>query len=340
MLEDRARKVLLAVIQSYIENPEPVGSRFVTRRFDFGVSPATIRNIMADLEEMGYLMQPHTSSGRVPTDTGYRYYVGSLIHDMDTERLEFSDQIIDKLEKNRSNVDGLLRETTKIMSDFSHYLAIASPPRAGKTTFHKIDFILYKEHQIAIVLLTDEGLIKHRMIRNDLRLKQADLNRFAEYINSRHSGSSIDDIRARLIEEMKKDKDVFDALMKKMVPLFEDSLDENEEVFISGLNQVVNLPDFASIDRIKALSDTIEEKHKIVKLLDGFLREDGVNVMIGEENPYENMKHLSLVTSTYRDGERSLGVVGVIGPRRMNYQAAIAIVDTAARFISKVLVGE
>jgi len=340
MLEERARKVLLAVIQSYIENPEPVGSRFVTRRFDFGVSPATIRNIMADLEEMGYLMQPHTSSGRVPTDTGYRYYVGSLITDMDTERLEFSDQIIDKLGKNRSNVDGLLRETTKIMSDFSHYLAIASPPRAGKTTFHKIDFILYKEHQIAIVLLTDEGLIKHRMIRNDLRLKQADLNRFAEYINSRYSGMSIDDIRARLIEEMKKDKDVFDALMKKMVPLFEDSLDENEEVFISGLNQVVNLPDFANIDRIKALSDTIEEKHKIVKLLDGFLQEDGVNVMIGEENPYENMKHLSLVTSTYRDGERSLGVVGVIGPRRMNYQAAIAIVDTAARFISKVLVGE
>lgn len=340
MLGDRARKVLLAVIQSYIENPEPVGSRFVSRKFDFGVSPATIRNIMADLEEMGYLTQPHTSSGRVPTDTGYRYYVGSLITDMDTERLEFSDQIVDKLQKSRSNVDGLLRETTKIMSDFSHYLAIASPPRAEKATFHKIDFILYKEQQIAIVLLTDEGLIRHKMIRNELSLSQADLNRFAEYINSRYSGLSISDIRERILEEMKKEKDVFDALMKKVIMVFEQSVDENEEVFISGLNQVVNLPDFSNIDRIKALSDTIEEKHKIIRLLDGFLSEEGVNIIIGEENPYETMKHLSLVTSTYRDGERSLGVVGVIGPRRMNYQAAIAIVDTAARFISKVLIGK
>lgn len=341
-METRSRKVLLAVIQSYIKNPEPVGSRFVTRRFDFGVSPATIRNIMADLEEMGYLMQPHTSSGRVPTDTGYRFYVENLINDMNTEQLEFSDQIKSELQRNRSDVDSLLRETTRIMSDFSHYLAIASPPRTDSTIFHKIDFILYKENSIAVVILTDEGLIKHKMIENEFSLKQADLNKFAEYINTRYSGMTIEEIRRRLVDEMRKDKDIFDSLVRRTVSLLESSIDVDysDNVFISGLNQVFNLPDFSDIERIKALSNTIEEKHMIIKLMDRFIEEEGVNVMIGEENPYENMKNLSLVTSTYRDGEKSMGVVGVIGPRRMNYQAAIAIVDTAARFISNVLLGK
>jgi len=339
-LEDRSKKVLLAVIQSYIQNPEPVGSRLVTRRFDFGVSPATIRNIMADLEEMGYLAQPHTSSGRIPTDIGYRFYVESLINDMNTERLEFSDQIKSELQRNRSNVDTLLKDTTRIMSNFSHYLAIASPPRTESIIFHKIDFIMYKENRIAVVILTDEGHIKHRMIDNDFSLKQADLNKFAEYINSRYSGMSVQDIRDHLVKAMRKEKDIFDSLVKRTITLFENALDENDDVFISGLNQVVNLPDFSDIERIKALSNAIEEKHMIIKLMDRFIIEEGVNVMIGMENPYENMKNLSLVTSTYRDGDRSMGVVGVIGPRRMNYQAAIAIVDTAARFISDVLLGK
>lgn len=339
-MEDRSKKVLLAVIQSYIQNPEPVGSRLVTRRFDFGVSPATIRNIMADLEEMGYLAQPHTSSGRIPTDIGYRFYVESLINDMNTERLEFSDQIKSELQRNRSNVDTLLKDTTRIMSNFSHYLAIASPPRTESIIFHKIDFIMYKENRIAVVILTDEGHIKHRMIDNDFSLKQADLNKFAEYINSRYSGMSVQDIRDHLVKAMRKEKDIFDSLVKRTITLFENALDENDDVFISGLNQVVNLPDFSDIERIKALSNAIEEKHMIIKLMDRFIIEEGVNVMIGMENPYENMKNLSLVTSTYRDGDRSMGVVGVIGPRRMNYQAAIAIVDTAARFISDVLLGK
>jgi heat-inducible transcriptional repressor len=337
MLDERNRKILWAVVQSYIDTADPVGSRFVSKKFDFGVSPATIRNIMADLEEMGYLMQRHTSSGRVPTDSGYRFYVETLLNEMHTEKLDFSDEVIHQLQKTGHDVDSLLRETTKIISTFSHYLAVASSPKADSSTFHKMEFIRYRDHQIVIMIFTNEGLIKHKVIDNDFSLTQSDLTRFSSFINSRFSGMTIGKMREQLVEEMKQQKDAFDLVMTRAIEMFDSMNASAEGVFISGLNEVVNLPDFSSIEKIKELSQAIEDKHTMIALIDRFLEESGIHVVIGDENPVSNMRCLSMVASTYKENDRAIGVIGVIGPKRMNYHSAIAIVDTAARFISRIL---
>lgn len=338
MVDDRSKRVLWAVVQSYIDTPDPVGSRFITKKFDFGLSPATIRNIMADLEEMGYLMQPHTSAGRVPTDTGYRFYVETLMHEMNTENLDLSDEVIQQLRNAGNDVESLLRETTRIISRFSHYLALASSPRTENSIFRKMEFICYKDNRIAVVLFTNEGTIRHHLIDNDLGLKQDDLNRFAQYINERFSGMTVKELREQLIEEMKQQRDTFDVLMKKTIGIFEHAWGTSDEnVFITGFREVVNLPDFSTVEKIKELSQAIEDKHHMIQLIDRFIEKGGIHVTIGDENPLGHMKYLSMVTSTYKESDRSAGIIGIIGPKRMNYQNAIIIVDTAARYISRML---
>lgn len=343
MFDERSRKVLRAIVQSYIENPDPVGSRYVTKKYEFGVSPATIRNIMADLEDMGYLMQPHTSAGRVPTDLGYRFFVEALLSERTSECLSFSDEIYSRLKHISDDLDGLLRETTKVISSFSHYLAVASLPTIRNSVFHKIEFISYKDDQIVIVLFTDEGLIRHKVVKNDLALKRSDLQRVVSYLNSRFRGVSVSDVRKQLVEEMKHQKDDFDFLISKAMEMCCSSLPPTgENVFISGLKEVVNLPDFADVEKIKELSGAIEDKHTIIKLLDRIIdgEEEGVHVVIGSENSSKNLRDLSMVASTYKECGMSVGVVGIIGPTRMDYRNAIAAVSAAATFISGVLTGD
>lgn len=338
MLDARSRAVLWAIVQSYIDRLDPVGSRYITRRYEFGVSPATIRNIMADLEDMGFLRQPHTSAGRVPTDKGYRFYVEALMEGMQTENLEVSDQVMGHLGEKSRDIEGLLRETTRVIADFSHYIAVACAPRSEEYLFQKIQFVGCKDNRVAVIMITEEGMIRHSMIDNDLGLGAEDLRRYSDYINDRFSGMSLRDLRVRLVEEIRKDKDAFDALMRKALSIFEQSgMSPEGGVFISGFQEVVHLPDFSDVSRIKELSRTIEDRHAMIRLLDRFAQDSGVRVMIGEENPIESMWGLSVVTSTFRESERAGGVIGIIGPKRMNYQSAIAIVDTAARYISRVL---
>lgn len=338
MLDGRSRKVLWAVVESYIDSPEPVGSRYVTKKYDFGLSPATIRNIMADLEDLGFLMQPHTSAGRVPTDMGYRFFVENILDPSGFENKDYAREINDHLSCMGNDVDCLLHETAKMISRFSHYLAVASLPRTESSTFHKIELIKYKNDRIVVMLFTDEGLIKQKVISNDLSLKQSDLSRISSYLNSRFRGMNISEIREQLVKEMKKQKDECDLLIEKAMDIFSDSSDDSGEgVFISGFREVVNLPEFSDIEKIKNLSEAIEDKHTIVKLIDQIVREDGIQVVIGAENQVEGMDNLSMVASTYKDNDKPMGVIGIIGPTRMNYQNSILIVDTAAQCLSRLL---
>ena len=338
MLEGRNKRVLLAVIESYIDSPDPVGSRYVTKKYEFGLSPATIRNIMADLEDMGFLMQPHTSAGRVPTDMGYRFYVENILDPYDVDRAGFPEDMISHLNCLSGDVDCMLQETTKIISQFSHYLGIASLPSTESSTFHKIELLSYKNDRIVVMLFTNEGLIKHKIITNDLALKQSDLSRIASYLNSRFSGMNIGDIRVQLVQEMKEQKDECDTLISRAMDLFGNlSEGSGDDVLISGFKEVVNLPDFSDIEKIKKLSEAIENKHTIVKLIDQIVQEDGVQIVIGSENRIEGLDNMSMVATTYKDEGRPVGVIGIIGPTRMNYNNAIIIVDTAAKYLGHML---
>jgi len=338
MTDDRVYKVLWAVVESYITSPDPVGSRFVTKKYAFNLSPATIRNIMADLEDMGLLHQPHTSAGRVPTDKGYRLYVDTLYQREDLQDKYDVEETMRKLENIRSDINLLLREASRALSTASHYLGVTLSPRPEKTTLSGINLFRYREGQVMVVMLTDEGIVKNKCIATDTALTQRDLNRISDYLNSEFAGLTLDEIRTRLLREMHRDKMLCDTLISRAIWICREALSfEYGDLFISGLSEVLGLPDFSDLQRIKEISRAIEDKHLIIKLLDTLSESDGVSVVIGSENPASEMKRLSMVVSSYREGERPIGTIAIIGPTRMDYSRVICIVDRTAKFITKVL---
>ncbi len=338
MIDERSRQVLFAVIQCYINSPGPVGSRVVTKKFSFGVSPATIRNIMSDLEEMGFLCQPHTSAGRVPTDVGYRYYVDAI----KTERQRVSADFIQELEKRvemlKKDIHSFLDEASRMLSSLSHYIGITMSPNTNSTILRKIELIKYKESELAVILFTEEGIIKNKIVSIDHDISQKNLNRIAGYINSRFSGYTLDEIRNLVVKEMTRARILCDSLISEAMMICRDVFSISPgNIYISGLSEMLTLPDFYDITRIKELLKTIEDKHIIVNLLDKIADSEGTQVFIGSENPLDEMKKFSLVAATYREGSRPIGAVGIIGPTRMNYLQAISIVDMTANYITEAL---
>ena len=339
MLNERSKKVLCAVIQNYINYPDPVGSRTVAKKYSFGLSPATIRNIMADLEDMGFLTHPHTSAGRVPTDRGYRFYVDSLITKGDYSNKEVIRGLFRRLESLRDNLDMLFSETTKTISFLSHYLAIAMSPKPDMITLKRIELFSHRANKISAIIFTDEGLIKNKIISTDLNVTQKDLNRIAGYLNSEFSGYTFDEIRQKILKEMSREKMQCDHLISRALSICcEAFFSSYGDLFIAGLSEVLELPDFADLKKIKELSRAVEDKHAIIKLLDMLSDSDGVQIIIGSENAVDEMKELSLVVSSCKEDDRPIGVIGIIGPTRMNYLKAISIVGTTAKFISKMIV--
>lgn len=341
MLDNRTKQVLRAVVQSYIASPEPVGSRFVTKKYSMGYSAATIRNIMADLAELGFLSQPHTSAGRVPTDRGYRFFVDFLMNAETANSksempVEFARHFTRKLEHIRNDLNMMFSEVAHTLSAMSNYVGILMPPQPEKITFKRLDLIRYKGANVVAILLTDEGVIKNKILKIDPLLTQEDLNRIADYLNSEFSGCILDDIRGMLIKRMKHEKTLWDNLISRAIKICEQTLSFSEDdIFVSGLYDVINLPDFSDIARIKELSKAIQDKHAILKMLDEFSDADGVRVVIGDENPVEELRKLSIVTATYKEGDRPIGVIALIGPTRMNYSKAISMVDTIAKCVTK-----
>jgi len=338
MLDERSRKILCAVIQDYINFPDPVGSRTVARKYSLGISPATIRNIMADLEEMGFLKQPHTSAGRVPTDMGYRFYVDFLTSEPGSSNKDLLQDLYRRLETLRDNIDMLFSETTKTISLLSHYLGVAMSPKTDIVTLNRVEFLRYRPDTIVAILFTDEGIIKNKVIPLDSELTQKDLNRIARYLNSEFSGYTFHEIQRKIIHEMSKEKIMCDALISRAIKICQEAFfSPYGDLFISGLSWVLELPDFADLQKIRELSRAIEDKHTIIKLLDNFSELDGVQIIIGSENSLDEMKDFSVVVSAYKDENKPVGVIGIIGPTRMNYSKAISIVDTTAHFITKML---
>ncbi len=343
MLDKRSKQVLHAVVQSYINNPEPVGSRFITKKYSIGCSPATIRNIMADLEEFGFLSQPHTSAGRVPTDKGYRFFVDSIpvveeSRAQNDQSKEFVRQFSRKLEAIKDDISVMFSEVTTTLSTMSNYVGIALPPKPEMTTFKRIELIKYRSNIVVVILLTDEGVFRNRMLTVQEDMTQDDLNRIADYINTEYAGCSLDEIKKTLVKRIKYEKVLWDRLVSKAIEICEQALHfAEDDVFISGLYDVMDLPDFSDIAHIKELSRAIKDKHVMLKLLEEFSDIGGVRVVIGNENPVEDLKGLSLVTATYKEGERPMGVIALIGPKRMNYSKAISMVDMVAQCISKTL---
>lgn len=338
MLDDRSRQVLFAVIQCHINSPGPVGSRMVTKKYSFGLSPATIRNIMSDLEEMGYLLQPHTSAGRVPTESGYRYYVDAIRIGQQDPAANFVSELNLKLDRLRKDVNTVLDEASRMLSSMSHYIGLTISPDTGGATLSRIELIKFRTDQLAVILFTDEGMLRNKVVSISPETSQNDLNRMADYLNSKFVGLSLNEIKNRIGNELREERGICDRLISEAMKISSYVFSSSPaDIYISGISEMLALPDFYDIGRIKELLRAIEDKHIIMKLLDNLAESEGTQIFIGSENPLDEMKNFSLVASTYKEGGKPVGAVGIIGPTRMNYAHAISIVDLTANFITEVL---
>lgn len=338
ILDKRSEEVLCAVVDCYVSTGGPVGSRVLTKKYAFGLSPATIRNIMSDLEELGFLRQPHTSAGRVPTDIGYRFYVDKLAAERYQENRDFMAELNRKLDAIKKDINLFLDEASRMLSVMTHYVGITMSPNANTTTLSKIDLIRYRGNRIAVILFTDEGMVQNRVVTLSAEISQKDLSRIADYINEEFAGRTIDDIRKKILIEMSREKVLCDSLILDAIRICRDIFSVTAgNVYISGLSEMLDLPDFGDVGKIRELLRAIEDKHIIIDLLDNISDIEGTRVFIGSENPLSEMKPFSLVASSYREGNRPIGVIGLIGPTRMDYAKAIAIVGLTARYITDIL---
>lgn len=336
-MDERDSKILCAVVQTYISMPAPVGSRLLAKKFSFNLSSATIRNVMADLEELGYLSQPHTSAGRVPTDRAYRFYVDHVCSVEEDEG--FSEVLRGRLDSIRSDLGAMLDEATRTLASLTHNIGFAVPLKYEFTTLNRVQLFRYRGSHVAAVLLTNEGLIKSKVIANDFGLSQKELNGISEYLNSEFSGRALGSIRTEMVKQIWKERALCDILISRALSICKEALSfPSGDVIMSGISELIGLPDLS--DRINEIAKAIEDKHMIVSLLDGLTASGGgVRVVIGAENPLAEMKHLSIVMAPYRQGDMMVGSVGMIGPTRMDYPRAIHMVDAMANFITVAITG-
>ncbi len=343
VLGERQHKILVAVVCNYISTAEPVGSRTIARKYGFGISAATIRNIMADLEDMGFLVQPHTSAGRVPTDKGFRFYV---------DQLEFSRKSLEKPESfnieeilhSETELGNLMKKTTDLLSRLSKQAGLVLAPNLRNTVFRHIDFITLGHSQVLVIFISETGLVHKRAIFLEEDISQDTLSKMSKFITTQLMGLSLSKIRSKLFNMMKTEKAQFDDLLTQAVKLsqqfFSDEADDGE-LYVRGTVNMMNQPEFTDMQKMRHLFKAFEEKRLLIYILDKCLEEDEeqVRVIIGEENAVEDMKDLSFVISSYKSGDRALGVVGIIGPKRMDYTQVIPIVEATAKTVSRLLTG-
>jgi heat-inducible transcriptional repressor len=337
-LPERDRRILGALVQAYIDHGEPISSLWLASR-GFGVSSATLRNVMARLEELGYVRQPHTSAGRVPTDMGYRSYVDQLMSERRSAR--HAPDLEERLRR-AGTVEDVLSHASQEISRASHQVGFAMVP-ATEATFEHLDFVPLDGGRVLVVLISTGGHISHKVIQPNERFEPSDLHQAANFLNSEFQGRSLSDVRQAVVDRLSEDRTLYDQLMARALRLASstfEGLEREPSVYIQGtallLEMAVGHDPETALTTMRTLVRMIEEKSRLVKLIDACMDGNGLTVFIGSEHQDPDLQHFSVVTSTYTDGKRT-GAVGIIGPTRMRYSRAINVVDSLSRTINRVL---
>ncbi len=337
-LSERMRRVLEFIIEDYIQTAEPVGSRITSKKSNLNLSAATIRNIMADLEEMGLLYQPHHSAGRIPTERGLRFYVDYILN---IHELSSGEQ--DRIKSNYPGdyVEGvdLFRETSRILSLASQYLGVVWVPRMNLAVLQHIEFVKMRGRFVLALFISTNGLVQNRIVEVEEDFSQPELDHLSDYMNQLLAGLTLHQVRDKLVEQMELEKNTYDHLLEQALKLSEKAFSPTGEadVFIEGRTNMLSEPEFANLPEMRALFRAFEEKATMVRLLDQCMDPKGVQISIGSENPIGQIETCSLITSTYSCRGEVLGALGVIGPRRMNYSKVIPLVDYTAKLLTKIL---
>lgn len=339
-MDERKRRILQAITDDYIETAEPVGSRTIARKYELGVSPATIRNEMADLEELGYLEQPHTSAGRIPSDKGYRYYVDSLMNPAPLPPAQKSRLRREVAGRYRA-LEDVVHRAARLLAAYTEYTAIILAPRPAEVTLQQVQFLPVRSPQILIVVVAEPGFVLHRLTEVEEEGSIARLPAWSEALTHRLRGVTGSGLTGSVIAEIRQtlsDRRLFETLLDLLQETLEGS--GEDRVILEGVINILNHPEFQDVERAKAILGLLEEREALYGLLSSRAESGELSVSIGREHGRRDMQDCSVVTATYSLGGTVIGAVGILGPTRMKYARAVAIVEYAAASLSEALSGK
>jgi heat-inducible transcriptional repressor len=337
-LSERAQYLFKTLVERYIRDGQPVGSRTLSRDSVLNLSAATVRNVMADLEETGLLRAPHTSAGRVPTDQGFRFFVDTLLR---IEPLEGAQVAMLKQQLNpEQNRGALMESASALLSDITHLAGVVMLPRHEQLTLRQVEFLSLSEDQVLVILVVNEREVQNRIIRTGRLYSPAELQQAANYLNSLCAGKDLVTVREEILAELRVARETMNAMMQAAVEMAEKALvtqPEADEVVVAGQTNLMESGELADIEKLRRLFEAFNEKRELLTLLDHSLSAEGVQIFIGEESGYNVLDEYSVVTAPYGEDDQVLGVLGVIGPTRMPYERVIPIVDITARLLTAAL---
>ena len=336
-LKDRNLKILQAVLNHFISTAEPVGSRTISKKYLKDLSPATIRNAMSDLEDSGFLKQPHTSAGRVPTDKAYRFYVDNLC-EIPKPSNKDSKAIKKKLASNDTKAIEVIFQSSKVLSSLSNQASIILLPKFTNITFKRIELVKTRMSQVLVVFISKSGVVQNKLINLKEDLTQNKLDSISMYLNDQFSNLTLREVRKKIVTIMKREKRMYNQLMKKAMELIQKAFIDDEiegDFYVTGTTNIFEQPEFKDdMEKMKGILNAFEEKGKLLYILDQCIKEEGISIIIGSENRIHEMKDCSLVTHTYNYGDNVLGTIGIFGPKRMEYPKIISLVDYTASVLS------
>lgn len=339
-LSSRGQRLLKLLVERYIREGQPVGSKALLEESGLPISPATVRNIMADLEERGYVRAPHTSAGRVPTVQGYRLFVDALLTMRPLEEQALL-TLRNELSPDRSPKE-LIQTASSLLASITAQAGLVSVPRNNRVALRQVEFLSLSDNRVLVILVLNEREVQNRVIHTQRNYSQIELTQAANMINQRFAGRSLDDVRIRILAAMRADKASIDRYLQATLDLAAQAFatgEESEEpdYVVAGEARLVESTPPEELDKLRGLFDAFQQKKDILELVDRCLKAEGVKIFIGEEAGFEVLGDFSVITAPYEVGGQSLGVLGVIGPTRMAYERVIPIVDITARMLSAAL---
>ena len=339
-LSDRKEKILDAIIRSYLETGEPVGSRTISKNTDLNLSSATIRNEMSDLEEMGYIIQPHTSAGRIPTDKGYRFYVDNILKDKMSELderekkvTEKEDLLIEKVDK----VETLLQNMAKVLANNTNYATMVSAPKSQENKIKFVQLSVIDENQLLCTVVSDKNHVVNRIIKITQQISQEMIVRLNVALNTVLVGLSLEEINLGVISTLTSQAGEFEGLVNEVLKTITEAIatEAQMKIYTSGATNIFKYPELSDKERASQLLTTLEEKSQLTELINESDEETGIQVYIGSESPVKSMKDCSVVTATYELEDGFKGTIGIIGPKRMDYEKVVETLRTVKEQLSE-----
>ena len=335
-LNDRKLKILQAIVLDYLQTAEPVGSRTISKNYDVGVSSATIRNEMADLEELGLIVQPYTSAGRIPSDLGYRLYVDQLMKQIEYNGELFSEGLMAKADR----IESLLQEIAKLLASQTNYATMVTTPQYKRNKLKRIQLVPVEEEKLLVVTILEGNVVKNHMISISSQVDEVGIANINNLINNNLHGLTLQDINLEMIQTLKMQVGEHKETLTKVLDAIAEAIQEVDDldIYTSGSTNILKLPEFSDSQKAADLLDTLEEKKMLLSLIDDASsnQDKGIQIFIGNENSIESLQNCSFITTNYNFGGDNVGTIGILGPKRMDYAKVVSILNYIMKQFDKV----